>query len=115
MAEGPHVPPTRVCLEPVAQCFKGSIPATNFLMLFIHEPFFDGIGDTLVSVGVRLLQGRVAMGIKPGYSSCGGTRLQTLRVSGLDFPLTIWTIFRLPFTGFESVIGELCHALVERL
>jgi DNA-binding transcriptional LysR family regulator len=42
-------------------------------------------------------------------------RLQTLRVSGLDFPLTVWTVFREPFAGFEAVLAELCHLLVERL
>jgi len=42
-------------------------------------------------------------------------RLQTLRVSGLDFPLTVWTVFREPFTGFEAVLAELCRLLVERL
>ncbi len=42
-------------------------------------------------------------------------RLQTLRVSGLDFPLAVWTVLSEPFTGFESVIAELCRVLVERL
>jgi DNA-binding transcriptional LysR family regulator len=42
-------------------------------------------------------------------------RLQTLRVSGLDFPLTIWTVLREPFMGFESVIAELCRVVEERL
>jgi DNA-binding transcriptional LysR family regulator len=42
-------------------------------------------------------------------------RLRTLRVSGLDFPLTIWTVFREPFTGFEPVIAELSRVLAERL
>ena len=42
-------------------------------------------------------------------------RLRALRISGLDFPLTVWTIFREPFTGFEPVIAELCRVLEERL
>lgn len=42
-------------------------------------------------------------------------RLQTLRVSGLDFRLTVWTVFCEPFTGFEAVIAELSRVLVERL
>ncbi len=29
MVEGPHLPPTRVCLERNAQCFKGSIPVSG--------------------------------------------------------------------------------------
>lgn len=43
------------------------------------------------------------------------SRLQTLRLSGLDFPLTIWTVLSQPFTRFEPVIAELCRVLVERL
>src|SRR5215831_14757683 len=31
------------------------------------------------------------------------SRLRTLRVAGLAFPLTVWTVFREPFAGFESV------------
>jgi DNA-binding transcriptional LysR family regulator len=42
-------------------------------------------------------------------------RLQKLRISGLDFPLTVWTVFREPFTGFAPVIAELCRVLEERL
>jgi DNA-binding transcriptional LysR family regulator len=38
-------------------------------------------------------------------------RLRTLRISGLDFPLTVWMVFREPFTGFEPVIAELSRAL----
>lgn len=43
------------------------------------------------------------------------SRLRTLRVAGLAFPLTVWTVFREPFAGFESVIAELCHVLAEEL
>lgn len=43
------------------------------------------------------------------------TRLRTLRMPGLDFPLTVWTVLREPLTGFEPVIAELCRVLEERL
>jgi DNA-binding transcriptional LysR family regulator len=43
------------------------------------------------------------------------SRLRTLRVAGLEFPLTVWTVFREPFAGFEPVIAELCHVLAEEL
>ncbi len=42
-------------------------------------------------------------------------RLRILRVSGLDFPLTAWIVRSEPLIGFEPVIAELYHALVERL
>jgi DNA-binding transcriptional LysR family regulator len=42
-------------------------------------------------------------------------RLRILRVSGLDFPLTVWIVRSEQLIGFEPVIGGLCHALVERL
>ena len=41
-------------------------------------------------------------------------QLQRLRISGLDFPLTVWMVFREPFTGFEPVIAELSRVLEER-
>jgi DNA-binding transcriptional LysR family regulator len=43
------------------------------------------------------------------------SRLRTVPVSGLNFPLTIWAIFREPFTGFEPVISALCRVLVKKL
>ena len=43
------------------------------------------------------------------------SRLQTLRVAGLEFPLTVWTVLREPFAGFEPVIAELCRVLAEQL
>jgi DNA-binding transcriptional LysR family regulator len=41
--------------------------------------------------------------------------LRVLRISGLEFPLTIWTVHRQPWAGFESVIAELSRVLTEKL
>ena len=41
-------------------------------------------------------------------------QLRRLRISGLDFPLTVWMVFRELFTGFEPVIAELSRVLEER-
>jgi DNA-binding transcriptional LysR family regulator len=41
-------------------------------------------------------------------------QLRRLRISGLDFPLAVWMVFREPFTGFEPVIAELSRVLEER-
>jgi DNA-binding transcriptional LysR family regulator len=43
------------------------------------------------------------------------SRLRVLRVPGLNFPLTIWTVRREPLTGLEPVIAELSRILIERL
>lgn len=43
------------------------------------------------------------------------SRLRVLRVPGLDFPLTVWTVHREPLTGFEAVIAELCGVLARKL
>jgi DNA-binding transcriptional LysR family regulator len=43
------------------------------------------------------------------------SRLRALRVSGLDFPLTIWMVHRQPFVGLDRVIVELGRVLAERL
>ena len=43
------------------------------------------------------------------------SRLRALRVSGLDFPLTIWMVHRQPFVGLGRVIVELGRVLAERL
>jgi DNA-binding transcriptional LysR family regulator len=43
------------------------------------------------------------------------SRLRALRVPGLNFPLTIWTVHREPFIGLEPVIAELNRVLIERL
>lgn len=43
------------------------------------------------------------------------SRLRPFRVEGLDFPLTIWTVHRQPFTGLEPVIAELNRVLAGRL
>jgi DNA-binding transcriptional LysR family regulator len=43
------------------------------------------------------------------------SRLRILRVAGLEFPLTIWTVHRLPLTGFEPVMAELNRVLTLRL
>lgn len=43
------------------------------------------------------------------------SRLRTLRVPGLDFPLTIWTVHREPCLGLDPVIAELSRVLIARL
>jgi DNA-binding transcriptional LysR family regulator len=43
------------------------------------------------------------------------SRLRALRVPGLDFPMTIWTVHGEPNTGFDVVIAELSRVLIERL
>lgn len=43
------------------------------------------------------------------------SRLRALRVPGLNFPLTIWTIHRQPFLGLDPVVAELNRVLIERL
>lgn len=43
------------------------------------------------------------------------SRLHALRVPGLEFPLTIWTVHRQPFTGLDAVIAELSKVLGEKL
>jgi hypothetical protein len=43
------------------------------------------------------------------------SRLRALRISGLDFPLTIWMVDRQPFVGLDRVIAELGRVLSERL
>ena len=43
------------------------------------------------------------------------SRLRPLRVPGLDFPMTIWTVHGEPNTGFDVVIAELSRVLIERL
>lgn len=43
------------------------------------------------------------------------SRLRVLRVPGLDFPMTIWTVHGEPNTGFDVVIAELSRVLIERL
>lgn len=43
------------------------------------------------------------------------SRLRTLRISGLEFPLTIWMVHREPFTRFAPVITELSRLLVQKL
>ena len=41
--------------------------------------------------------------------------LRVLRLPGLDFPLTIWTVQRDPCTGLDAVITELNQGLMKRL
>ena len=41
--------------------------------------------------------------------------LRMLRVPGLEFPLTIWTAYRQPLTGFEPVMAELNRELARKL
>ncbi len=43
------------------------------------------------------------------------SRLRALRIPGLNFPLTIWTVHRQPFLGLDPVIAELSRVLIERL
>jgi DNA-binding transcriptional LysR family regulator len=43
------------------------------------------------------------------------SRLRVLRVPGLNFPLTIWTVHRQPLRGLDSVIVELSRELIEKL
>jgi hypothetical protein len=43
------------------------------------------------------------------------SRLRALRISGLDFPLTIWMVDRQPFVGLDRVIAELGRVLADRL
>jgi DNA-binding transcriptional LysR family regulator len=43
------------------------------------------------------------------------SRLRPLRVPGLDFPMTIWTVHGEPNTAFDVVIAELSRVLIERL
>ena len=43
------------------------------------------------------------------------SRLRALRVSGLEFPMTIWTVHREPLAGLDGVIAELSRVLVEKL
>jgi DNA-binding transcriptional LysR family regulator len=43
------------------------------------------------------------------------SRLQVLRVPGIDFPLTIWTVQRQACTGLDAVITELNRVLMEHL
>jgi DNA-binding transcriptional LysR family regulator len=43
------------------------------------------------------------------------SRLRTLRVPDLNFPLTIWTVHRQPFLGLDPVVAELNRVLIERL
>jgi DNA-binding transcriptional LysR family regulator len=43
------------------------------------------------------------------------SRLRPLRVPGLDFPMTIWTVHGEPNTGFDVVIAALSRVLIERL
>ena len=42
------------------------------------------------------------------------SRLRTLCVAGLEFPLTVWTVLREPFAGFEPVVAKLCQVLTAR-
>jgi DNA-binding transcriptional LysR family regulator len=42
-------------------------------------------------------------------------RLRALRVAGIHFPLSIWTVSRRPSLGLESVIEELSRVLIEKL
>jgi DNA-binding transcriptional LysR family regulator len=41
------------------------------------------------------------------------TRLQALRMPGLNFPLTIWMVYFQPVSGFEAVIAELSGILIK--
>jgi DNA-binding transcriptional LysR family regulator len=43
------------------------------------------------------------------------SRLRTLRVAGIDFPLTVWMVQRPGLTGFDPIISELTGALTEKL
>jgi DNA-binding transcriptional LysR family regulator len=43
------------------------------------------------------------------------SRLRIMRVAGLEFPLTVWTVRREPLAGLEGVISELSRVLAERL
>ncbi len=43
------------------------------------------------------------------------SHLRVLRVQGLDFPLTVWTLRRQPCAGLDPVIDELCRVLPARL
>jgi DNA-binding transcriptional LysR family regulator len=43
------------------------------------------------------------------------SRLRVLRVPGIDFPLTIWTVQRQACTGLDTVITELNRVLMEHL
>lgn len=57
MVEGPHVPPTRVCLERNAQCFKGSIqvPGRKPLRHLI------GVSEEFVSASLSASSGRTLL------------------------------------------------------
>jgi DNA-binding transcriptional LysR family regulator len=48
-------------------------------------------------------------------SSRTKSRLRTLRVPDLEFPLTIWTVHQEPFSGLDRVIAELNRTLSEKL
>ena len=43
------------------------------------------------------------------------SRLRSLHLPGLHFPLTIWAVQRQPCTGLDVVIAELSRVLMERL
>lgn len=43
------------------------------------------------------------------------SRLQVLRVAGLEFPLVVWVVCREPLVGFEQVVKELVRSLAQGL
>jgi DNA-binding transcriptional LysR family regulator len=43
------------------------------------------------------------------------SRVQTVRIAGLEFPLTVWMVQRAVQTGFDPIILELGRTLVEKL
>lgn len=42
------------------------------------------------------------------------SRLRTFEITGLEFPLTIWTVYRRPLAGLDPVISELARILVAK-
>jgi DNA-binding transcriptional LysR family regulator len=59
--------------------------------------------------GLTLVPGRILI------RSRMRSRLRVLSVSGLDFPLTVWTVHREPSAGLNRVIEELSRVLTKRL
>ena len=58
MVEGPHLPPTRVCLERNAQCFKGTIPLPGRKKPLRH---LIGISEELISANRSANTGKLLL------------------------------------------------------
>src|SRR5262249_36019534 len=83
----------------------------NLDMIVAVEAYNYELQLTLVAEnrGLTLVPGRILT------RSRMRSRLRTLRVPGLEFPLTIWMVHREPFKGLDSVVAEMNRILREKL